>query len=277
MREFFMDKKIYQIHNLTYDPVVRRLSSDDGKHAFLTPKEACVLTILLEAKDQCINKEVLFCGCWGETIVTEQSLTNIISKLRKILKSVCGDLITISTVIKEGYILEILPETKIEDVSDENLVNEQCCKPATHTMSTDKKRYIIFSIFFASFLMIISIYTYYARKSPFFLDKQEYNITKNINKSRFYLQSMTKKRNASDPLFDALAATIPTDCNLDLFVRIYQSIDAPEKEGMSIFLVNSDNQYANFYLSDYKMEEKFVSLKAYLTEGHGLCILSSRS
>ena len=94
---------------------------------------------------------------------------------------------------------------------------------------------------------MISIYTYYARKSPYYLDKQEYNITKKINKkSRFYLQSMTKKRNASDPLFDALAATIPTDCNLDLFVRIYQSIDAPEKEGMSIFLVNDDNQYAIF-------------------------------
>ncbi|PSW81516.1 hypothetical protein CTN03_05590 [Photobacterium angustum] len=272
MREFFMDKKIYHIHNLTYDPILRRLSSDDGKHAFLTPKEGCVLTLLLEAKDHCINKEVLFCGCWGDTIVTEQSLTNIISKLRKILKSVCGNLITISTVIKEGYILEILPETKIEDVSDEVIVTEQCVEPATQIISTDKKRYIIFSMIFAALLIMISIYTYYARKSPYYLDKQQYNITKKINKSRFYLQSMTKKRNASDPLFDALSATIPSDCNLDLFVRIYQSIDAPEKEGMSIFLVNDDNQYANFYLSDYKDEEKFVSLKTYLTEGHGLCI-----
>ena len=143
-----MDKKIYHIHNLTYDPILRRLSSDDGKHAFLTPKEGCVLTLLLEAKDHCINKEVLFCGCWGDTIVTKQSLTNIISKLRKILKSVCGNLITISTVNKEGYILEILPETKIEDVSDEVIVTEQCAEPATQVISTDKKRYIIFSMIF---------------------------------------------------------------------------------------------------------------------------------
>ncbi len=50
----------------------------------------------------------------GDVIVSEQALTNVISKLRKILHKNCPDILTITTVSKSGYLLEVVGSVQKE-------------------------------------------------------------------------------------------------------------------------------------------------------------------
>lgn len=85
-----------------------------------------VLVYLLEHQGQCISREELFEECWQGVLVTDQSLTNTISYIRKVIKNLNTDELKLKTISKKGYSLSVTqnkqpqasstPQTKNRDV-----------------------------------------------------------------------------------------------------------------------------------------------------------------
>ncbi|MEZ8632806.1 transcriptional regulator [Vibrio lentus] len=66
-----------------------------------------VLVYLLEHQGQCISREELFEECWQGVLVTDQSLTNTISYIRKVIKNLNTDELKLKTISKKGYSLSV--------------------------------------------------------------------------------------------------------------------------------------------------------------------------
>ena len=102
-----MKQQSYQICDVSYDPLLRQFVRDDGHVETIAPIEGKVFLFLLENEGECIERGLIFDRCWGNVIVSEQALTNVISKIRKTLSRVTCGCATIRTVSKTGYSLEI--------------------------------------------------------------------------------------------------------------------------------------------------------------------------
>ncbi|MEZ8657296.1 transcriptional regulator [Vibrio splendidus] len=72
----------------------------------IRPKSFRVLLYLHYHNGHCISKDELFNECWNGAVVSDQSLTNTISTLRKALNSIGINSIKLTTVSKAGYLLE---------------------------------------------------------------------------------------------------------------------------------------------------------------------------
>ncbi len=87
-----------------------------------------VLVYLLEHQGQCISRDELFEECWQGVLVTDQSLTNTISYIRKVIKNLSTDELKLKTISKKGYSLSVTqnkqpqvskpPQTENRDVSE---------------------------------------------------------------------------------------------------------------------------------------------------------------
>ncbi|OBT26413.1 hypothetical protein A9266_07400 [Vibrio tasmaniensis] len=102
-----MNQQNYQICDASYDPLLRQFVREGGRVETIAPLEGKVFLFLLENVGECIERGLIFKKCWGDVIVSEQALTNVISKLRKTLNRVTCGCATIRTVSKTGYSLEI--------------------------------------------------------------------------------------------------------------------------------------------------------------------------
>ena len=83
-----MKQQIYQICDASYDPLLRQFVREDGHVETIAPLEGKVFLFLLENAGECIERGLIFDRCWGNVIVSEQALTNVISKIRKTLSRV---------------------------------------------------------------------------------------------------------------------------------------------------------------------------------------------
>ena len=74
----------------------------------LRPKPFRVLLYLHNHNGRCVSKDELFSECWNGAIVSDQSLTNTISTLRKSLKTIGIKNTKLTTVSKAGYLLSLI-------------------------------------------------------------------------------------------------------------------------------------------------------------------------
>ncbi|MGH1365793.1 MAG: winged helix-turn-helix domain-containing protein [Calditrichia bacterium] len=89
----------------------------DNRKIKVEPKVMEVLALLVAADGETVTKDKLILSVWGETLVTENSLTQAISKLRKILRDVNGKNQTIETISKKGYRLIVKAEPVFQNQS----------------------------------------------------------------------------------------------------------------------------------------------------------------
>ncbi|MFM2639887.1 winged helix-turn-helix domain-containing protein [Vibrio chagasii] len=87
----------------------------------LRPKPFRVLLYLHNHNGRCVSKDELFSECWNGAIVSDQSLTNTISTLRKSLKTIGIKNTKLTTVSKAGYLLEKISN---EEPSETHLPTE---------------------------------------------------------------------------------------------------------------------------------------------------------
>lgn len=106
MGNFWMEAvRKQRIGATEFDPVLAEIVSPDGQRRILRPQTAEVLAILLEAEGQLISKSDLMERVWPDTHVTDDSLVQCISEIRKALGSLDGRLL--KTVPRKGYRLDV--------------------------------------------------------------------------------------------------------------------------------------------------------------------------
>ncbi|MFD2176792.1 winged helix-turn-helix domain-containing protein [Veronia pacifica] len=112
-------KKI-QFDNVIFDTGRRELTSDCAETVQLRPLPAEALAVMLDNPNIPVSKEMLIERCWSSSVVTDQALTNVISKLRKALNAVGAQNTRIKTITKLGYVLEV--DGQVERLQEDSAV-----------------------------------------------------------------------------------------------------------------------------------------------------------
>ncbi|MGB7244020.1 MAG: winged helix-turn-helix domain-containing protein [Sulfitobacter sp.] len=97
----------FQIGETQFDPTTGELSLD-GKSCKLRPQTTQVLAVLIENSGVLISKSDLLDCVWPDTHVTEDSLVQCISEIRKALRNTGGA--EVKTIAKKGYRLDLSSE-----------------------------------------------------------------------------------------------------------------------------------------------------------------------
>lgn len=95
---------LHQISETQFDATTGELSHN-GKNHKLRPQTAQVLAVLIENSGALISKSDLLDRVWPETHVTEDSLVQCISEIRKALRNTGGA--EVKTIAKKGYRLDL--------------------------------------------------------------------------------------------------------------------------------------------------------------------------
>ncbi|MGL5758282.1 winged helix-turn-helix domain-containing protein [Plesiomonas sp.] len=108
-------ERIYTLGNgVTFDSLKHQIVRNDDV-VFLGSREAAILKLLYDHRNEVVNKTKLHDYVWGKVYVSETSLTKAISNLRRSLASFNLSSSEIKTVPKEGYIFiyeEVVDEVK---------------------------------------------------------------------------------------------------------------------------------------------------------------------
>jgi len=104
-----------QIGRWTVEPALNQLSAD-GDTVRLEPKAMAVLVYLAERPGQVVSRDALLSTVWSGLVVTDESLTQVVIKLRKALGDVAENPAYIQTISKGGYRL-IAPVTRTAETT----------------------------------------------------------------------------------------------------------------------------------------------------------------
>ena len=297
-----MKQQIYQICDARYDPLLRQFVREDGHVETIAPLEGKVFLFLLENAGECIERGLIFDRCWGNVIVSEQALTNVISKIRKTLSRVTCGCATIRTVSKTGYSLEI-DELSRSTVTEEvpSKASKEVCElgvslaDSTKVVSSDlpseshleqsavkqeqanvvsnrhlaKAGYLLALVCVA--VTAFNLFQTYYTPLPYFIDKAEYRDSYTDNTNHYFFHIAHNDSYSLPTVTQKLTAVIPSNCNVDVFVRIYPSVDQPEDDALYMLIQRKDGEALNYSASVFNVESSFDSFAQYMKKRSYFC------
>ncbi|ULN64405.1 winged helix-turn-helix domain-containing protein [Vibrio gigantis] len=225
--------------NLILDPTIRTLSSVEGESIQLRPLPYAVLSLLLENQGAHVTRECLFETCWEGALVTDQAITNVISGLRKSFAQLGATDVTIRTVSKIGYVLEIHcaeepVKKKVEErtirVSQESEVilatsnnGDEPIKVSAHSKHKENLYlwHAVVTVLLFACLIFVLLAKPFIRK-PDFIQPSEYQHFQ-VGATDFYLHDSTYLISDGQLLAYELATQSFPTCHADVYLRVAES------------------------------------------------------
>ena len=128
------DKQRVQVGDWTVEPALNQLSSA-GRSVKLEPKAMSVLVYLADRPGQVVSREELLSAVWSGVVVGDDSLTQVVIKLRKALGEVPHKPAYIQTISKGGYRL-IAPVLRSEEIGPVSILQNAGALPAAPARRT---------------------------------------------------------------------------------------------------------------------------------------------
>lgn len=311
-----MKQQSYQICDALYDPLLRQFVREDGHVETIAPIEGKVFLFLLENVGECVERGLIFDRCWGNVIVSEQALTNVISKIRKTLSRVTCGCATIRTVSKTGYSLEIdesikpsktetVPSQVTEKVSKTNSSPVEPEVLATTEISTDvnaatvtdsdlktssnqqlnsaeleplnskSNTHLVKAGYLVALICVVvtafNLFQTYYTPLPYFIDKAEYRDSYTDNTNHYFFHIAHNESYSLPAITQKLTDAIPSHCNVDVFVRIYPSVDQPENDTLYMLVQKKDGEALNYSASIFNVASSFDSFAQYMEKRSYFC------
>ncbi|OEE73513.1 winged helix-turn-helix domain-containing protein [Vibrio splendidus] len=311
-----MKQQIYQICDARYDPLLRQFVREDGHVETIAPLEGKVFLFLLENAGECIERGLIFDRCWGNVIVSEQALTNVISKIRKTLSRVTCGCATIRTVSKTGYSLEIdelsrstvteeVPSQATEKVSKTNsspVEQEVLAETETSTdvntatvtdselnkssyqelnsaelepSNSKSNTHLVKAGYLVALICVVvtafNLFQTYYTPLPYFIDKAEYRDSYTDNTNHYFFHIAHNESYSLPAVTQKLTAVIPSHCNVDVFVRIYPSVDQPKNDTLYMLVQKKDGEALNYSASIFSVASSFDSFAQYMEKRSYFC------
>ena len=311
-----MKQQSYQICDARYDPLLRQFVREDGHVETIAPLEGKVFLFLLENAGECIERGLIFDRCWGNVIVSEQALTNVISKIRKTLSRVTCGCATIRTVSKTGYSLEI--DESIKPSKTEILPSQVTAKAsksnsspiakevlAATEISTDvntatvtdtgfntpsnqepnstelepsnskSNAHVVQAGYLVALICVVvtafNLFQTYYPPLPYFIDKAEYRDSYTDNTNHYFFHIAHNDSYSLPAITQKLTDVIPSQCNVDVFVRIYPSVDQPESDALYMLVQRKNGEALNYGASIFNVESSFDSFAQYMEKRSYFC------
>src|ERR1700694_2662055 len=123
-----------QVGNWMVEPALNQLSTT-GKTVKLEPKTMAALIYLANRPGQVVSREALLSALWPGIVVGDDSLTQVVIKLRKALGDDSDEPAHIQTITKRGYRL-VAPVVRPAEVSSKLL------SPDLEHSSLERKQHI---------------------------------------------------------------------------------------------------------------------------------------
>ncbi|PSX07401.1 transcriptional regulator [Photobacterium angustum] len=277
--------EVYRIGSVTYDSSTRTLTHDNGQTEYFTPRVSDVFLLLLAHQGKCVEKEFLLSQCWGDTIVSEQALTNVISKLRKVLANHALDMITITTVSKSGYLLEVKEESLsseyqqescdsiLEHVSEDMVVEKNNVKiKETQLSFYSNKRFFYFILTIAILLISIFIYTNNKINTlPYFIDTENYSNELSVGSNNIYFNNIDKYKVDKVFFIKDIKKGVSSICESKVFIQFYYNTRIANNTAVVVFIITSDGRTFNFRMSKYINGGFSKQLNDYLKSKKVIC------
>ena len=121
-----------QVGDWTVEPALNQLSAA-GKTVKLEPKAMAVLVYLADRPGQVVSREALLSAVWSGVVVGDDSLTQVVIKLRKALGDVPETPAYIQTISKGGYRL-VAPVVRSAEIASAPV------RPDGESLHTERKR-----------------------------------------------------------------------------------------------------------------------------------------
>ncbi|MBE8575312.1 winged helix-turn-helix domain-containing protein [Vibrio sp. OPT18] len=311
-----MKQQSYQICDARYDPLLRQFVREDGHVETIAPIEGKVFLFLLENVGECVERGLIFDRCWGNVIVSEQALTNVISKIRKTLSRVTCGCATIRTVSKTGYSLEIdesikpsktetVPSQVTEKVSKTNSLpveqevlaateistdvntatvtdsdlktssNQQLNSAELEPSNSKSNTYLVKAGYLVALICVVvtafNLFQTYYTPLPYFIDKAEYRDSYTDNTNHYFFHIAHNESYSLPAITQKLTDAIPSHCNVDVFVRIYPSVDQPENDTLYMLVQKKDGEALNYSASIFNVASSFDSFAQYMEKRSYFC------
>nr|WP_246847449.1 winged helix-turn-helix domain-containing protein [Vibrio crassostreae] len=296
--------------------MLRQFVREDGHVETIAPIEGKVFLFLLENVGECVERGLIFDRCWGNVIVSEQALTNVISKIRKTLSRVTCGCATIRTVSKTGYSLEIdesikpsktetVPSQVTEKVSKSNSSpvepeglaetetstdvnaatvtdsdlktssNQQPNSAELEPSNSKSNTHLVKAGYLVALICIVvtafNLFQTYYTPLPYFVDKAEYPDSYIDNANHYFFHVAHNESYSLPAITQKLTDVIPSYCNVDVFVRIYPSVDQPEDDALYMLIQRKDGEALNYSASIFNIESSFDSLTQYMEKRSDFC------
>lgn len=97
---------VYAFGPFEFEAGMRRLTRG-GRDVTLTDRQATLLLHLLRQPGAVVSKDVLVNLVWGDVAVTDNSVEQVVSSLRRLLKDAAGEQVFVETVPRRGYRLAV--------------------------------------------------------------------------------------------------------------------------------------------------------------------------
>ncbi|CDT68550.1 hypothetical protein VCR15J2_470604 [Vibrio coralliirubri] len=311
-----MKQQSYQICDALYDPLLRQFVREDGHVETIAPIEGKVFLFLLENVGECVERGLIFDRCWGNVIVSEQALTNVISKIRKTLSRVTCGCATIRTVSKTGYSLEIdesikpsktetvpsqvtdkvsksnsspvepevLAETETSTdvnaatVTDSELKmssNQELNSAELEPLNSKSNTHLVKAGYLVALICVVvtafNLFQTYYTPLPYFIDKAEYRDSYTDDTNRYFFHIAHNESYSLPTITQKLTDAIPSHCNVDVFVRIYPSVDQPENDTLYMLVQKKDGEALNYSASIFNVASSFDSFAQYMEKRSYFC------
>ncbi|WP_059019241.1 winged helix-turn-helix domain-containing protein [Vibrio coralliirubri] len=311
-----MKQQSYQICDALYDPLLRQFVREDGHVETIAPIEGKVFLFLLENVGECVERGLIFDRCWGNVIVSEQALTNVISKIRKTLSRVTCGCATIRTVSKTGYSLEInesikpnktetVPSQVTEKVSKSNSSpvkrevlaateistdvnaatvtgsglktssNQELNSAELEPLNSKSNTHLVKAGYLVALICVVvtafNLFQTYYTPLPYFIDKAEYRDSYTDNTNHYFFHIAHNESYSLPAITQKLTDAIPSHCNVDIFVRIYPSVDQPENDTLYMLVQKKDGEALNYSASIFNVASSFDSFAQYMEKRSYFC------
>ncbi|MEZ9471501.1 transcriptional regulator [Vibrio lentus] len=322
-----MKQQSYQICDASYDPLLRQFVREDGHVETIAPLEGKVFLFLLENAGECIERGLIFERCWGNVIVSEQALTNVISKIRKTLSRVTCGCATIRTVSKTGYSLEIneskrtssntqaAPQVDLDEVQSASVatiaakptIQEESIVTADKASTTSQEpvesssaitsgftssnqahgsvalglssitnnKHAIKAGYIIALICVLvtafNLFQTYYKPTPYFIDEAEYSDSYTDNTNHYFFHIVHGDSYSLPAITEKLTSVIPSHCNVDVFVRIYPSVDQPESDALYMLVQRKDGEALNYGATIFNVETSFDSFAAHMKKRSYFC------
>ncbi|KXF81605.1 transcriptional regulator [Enterovibrio coralii] len=301
--------KAYGFSDIVYFSDTRTVVFESGRKEQLSPIAGKVFILLLENAGTGVTKEEFFSSCWGNAVVSDQSLTNVVSNLRKILKLSVKSGVQIKTISKVGYILNVEGDISISIDVDDSGSFGLSAEPLGDEFETDKPFYINKTIVpedsvqsqessaphhnsslsskpiskkFIAMLVVVAVtfawMTFFVLSKiehsvsnpPYFMDAQEYALSHRIGDITLFANSESAMEAAS-AFLEGEGRRIVDNCHLTFYLRRYSSIDRPSLNALNIFIVNQRNQTLNYVVSKIEHSTSWIPLRNLLSNENLFC------
>ncbi|MCK8086537.1 winged helix-turn-helix domain-containing protein [Vibrio sp. 1CM8B] len=311
-----MKQQSYQICDALYDPLLRQFVREDGHVETIAPIEGKVFLFLLENVGECVERGLIFDRCWGNVIVSEQALTNVISKIRKTLSRVTCGCATIRTVSKTGYSLEIdesikpskteiVPSQVTDKVSKTNSLpveqevlaateistdvntatvtdsdlktssNQQLNSAELEPSNSKSNTHLVKAGYLVALICVVvtafNLFQTYYTPLPYFIDKAEYRDSYTDNTNHYFFHIAHNESYSLPAITQKLTDAIPSHCNVDVFVRIYPSVDQPENDTLYMLVQKKNGDALNYSASIFNVASSFDSFAQYMEKRSYFC------